>query len=37
VAICAIVPPHCEQPYVLSYTGICYEGCVRATECMPVP
>jgi len=36
-ALCAMVPPHCEQPYVISYTGSCYEGCVRTTECMPLP
>jgi hypothetical protein len=36
-AICTVVPPYCEQPYVVSYVNTCYEGCVRATECMPVP
>ena len=34
---CERVMPYCEQPYVVSYTGTCYEGCARATECMPVP
>jgi hypothetical protein len=39
-ALCGAVPvlcdgptPHCEGPYVISYTSSCYEGCVRATEC----
>jgi hypothetical protein len=32
---CTIATPHCEAPYVLSYTQSCYEGCVRATECAP--
>jgi hypothetical protein len=34
---CERVTPYCEQPYVVSYAQLCYEGCVRATECMPVP
>ncbi len=32
---CDTVAPHCEQPYVVSYTTACYEGCVRETECLP--
>ena len=36
-ALCDMVSPYCEQPYVVSYVNTCYEGCVRATECMPVP
>ena len=34
---CERVTPYCELPYVVSYTGTCYEGCVRSTDCMPVP
>jgi hypothetical protein len=30
---CAIQQPVCEGPYVVGYTNICYEGCVRATDC----
>ena len=33
--ICMRAPPHCEGPYVVSYSGWCYEGCVRMTECAP--
>ncbi len=34
---CERVTPYCERPYVVSYAQLCYEGCVRATECMGVP
>jgi hypothetical protein len=37
VTVCTALPPHCEQPYVVAYVDTCYEGCVRATDCMPVP
>jgi hypothetical protein len=30
---CAIATPHCEGPYVVSYSKICYEGCALQTEC----
>jgi hypothetical protein len=30
---CTIVKPYCELPYVVSYSGSCYEGCVKQTEC----
>ena len=30
---CARPTPHCESPYVVSYTTLCYEGCVLPTEC----
>jgi hypothetical protein len=33
--LCKIATPYCEGPYVVSYTAVCYEGCVRATECAP--
>jgi len=32
-ALCSVPPPDCEGPYVLSYAGSCYEGCVLASEC----
>jgi hypothetical protein len=32
---CKIAAPDCEGPYVISYSELCYEGCVRATECAP--
>jgi hypothetical protein len=32
---CAIVAPHCEGPYVVSYAGACYEGCVNNKDCAP--
>jgi hypothetical protein len=32
---CEIAEPYCEGPYVIAYTDICYEGCVRQTECGP--
>ena len=31
--LCDLVTPHCEGPYVVSYSGSCYEGCVLATDC----
>jgi Kazal-type serine protease inhibitor domain. len=31
--LCEMVAPYCKGPYVVSYAGICYEGCVRQTEC----
>jgi len=33
--LCDALTPHCEGPYVVSYTDFCYDGCVRATECLP--
>jgi hypothetical protein len=35
-ALCKLATPFCEAPFVLSYTGTCYEGCVRQGEC-PAP
>ena len=32
--LCDAVAPHCEGPYVISYTASCYEGCVQSTDCM---
>jgi len=34
-ASCTIATPFCEAPYVVSYKGLCYEGCVRQTTCAP--
>lgn len=30
---CRRVAPFCEGPYVISYEGTCYEGCVLAEDC----
>jgi hypothetical protein len=32
---CEAPQPYCEGPYVVGYTQLCYEGCVRADECAP--
>ena len=32
---CMIAEPFCEAPYILSFTALCYDGCVRKTECAP--
>jgi hypothetical protein len=34
-ALCKAATPFCEAPYVVSYTGSCYEGCVHQNECPP--
>ena len=34
-ALCKMAQPFCEAPYVLSYTGNCYEGCVLQSKCAP--
>ncbi len=34
---CDAATPHCESPYTVSYTNVCYEGCVRNTECLLTP
>jgi hypothetical protein len=33
---CALSPPFCEGPYVVSYRGDCFEGCVNSLDCAPV-
>jgi hypothetical protein len=33
---CALTPPFCEGPYVVSYRGDCFEGCVNNPDCAPV-
>lgn len=30
---CLAAEPYCEGPYVVSYEGTCYEGCVLAEDC----
>lgn len=30
---CRMPAPWCEGPYVISYEGFCYEGCVLAEDC----
>jgi hypothetical protein len=32
---CAVSPPHCESPYLISYRDGCYEGCVHYRDCPP--
>jgi len=32
---CAVLPPHCESPYLISYRNGCYEGCVHYRDCPP--
>ena len=31
--MCDMATPHCEAPYVVSYTANCFEGCVDQREC----
>jgi hypothetical protein len=33
---CMAPQPFCQAPYALSYTGVCYEGCVLQSECAGV-
>jgi hypothetical protein len=35
--LCKAATPYCESPYVVSYAGSCYEGCVRSLECISTP
>lgn len=30
---CRAAEPYCEGPYVVSYEGTCYEGCVLSEDC----
>jgi hypothetical protein len=32
-ALCKSMSPDCPAPYAVSYTGSCYEGCVRQSAC----
>ena len=32
---CAVLPPHCDSPYLISYRNGCYEGCVQYQDCAP--
>jgi hypothetical protein len=34
-ATCKSATPQCESPYVVGFTGACYEGCVRQAACAP--
>jgi hypothetical protein len=35
---CEALTPYCESPaYVVSYSGICYEGCVKPEDCAASP
>jgi hypothetical protein len=34
--VCDAVAPFCEGPYVVAYSGGCYEGCALASDCAPV-
>ena len=31
--LCDLVTPYCEGPYVVGYSGGCYEGCVLSSDC----
>jgi hypothetical protein len=33
---CDAVAPHCEGPYVVAYSGGCFEGCVLSSDCAAV-
>jgi hypothetical protein len=32
-ALCKMMEPYCEGPYVIAFEGSCYEGCVKRTDC----
>jgi hypothetical protein len=34
-ALCDLATPNCESPYVVSYRGSCFEGCVKDSTCAP--
>jgi hypothetical protein len=34
-ATCRVATPFCEGDFVVSYTGTCFEGCVRKKDCAP--
>jgi hypothetical protein len=36
-ALCDMVEPFCELPYVIAYKNMCYEGCVQQTDCLVPP
>jgi hypothetical protein len=36
-AMCEMMAPNCELPYVVAYTGLCYEGCVKEDQCSILP
>jgi hypothetical protein len=37
VTACEMVEPFCQPPYVVSYTSLCYEGCVHQDDCNLLP
>lgn len=36
-ALCDMVEPYCEGPYVIAFRNNCYEGCVKQTDCALPP
>jgi hypothetical protein len=36
-AMCEVMSPVCNPPYVVSYKGLCYEGCVFQDDCAILP
>ena len=32
---CRVATPYCEGDFVVSYTALCFEGCVRKKDCGP--
>jgi hypothetical protein len=36
-AMCNMVAPHCETPYIVAYSRGCYEGCVFQDDCFLLP
>lgn len=37
VTTCDMLEPFCQTPYVVSYAGLCYEGCVHQDDCNYLP
>jgi hypothetical protein len=33
--LCRVATPYCEGPYVVAYSGSCFEGCVNKKDCAP--
>lgn len=36
-AMCEVVAPFCDPPYVVAYSGMCYEGCAFQDDCLALP
>lgn len=32
-ALCKMMEPFCESPYIVAFEGSCYEGCVKQNDC----